>query len=258
MGSFEFLTDYLHRFSEDTLHLVGLGLGLLGSIVGIWAKVAGIRHKKRIQQQAEEQQQLQREMSKIREIEGYVTWSKADGIKMDPKLDYREHRISGGNFLTLRIELSQLGISLVSVTSLAINVDVLPTDGSNLLLNGSTHLSLSAHSMTDDGRAVTAYEDDMTDIDLSTVINVADENPDGISSIPDEFDTWRGLMGIFRHGRSKEVDIPIQTTGSGMFRFKVVLFVRQLRWKDFHYDEDVPPFIIGGETLVGSVNEGPL
>ena len=33
MDSFEFLTDYLHRFSEDTLHLVGLGLGLLGSIV---------------------------------------------------------------------------------------------------------------------------------------------------------------------------------------------------------------------------------
>jgi len=251
MDRLEFLTDYLHRFNEDTLHLVGIGLGMLGTLVGMWAAFKTARHMK-------VNEKLHKQSTAFAEFLRNLEFEKNDPIKMDPKLDYKVHRVSGGNFLTLRIELSQLGISKVCVTSLVIDVEVLPTDGSSLLLNGSNHLALNVHSKTDDGRAVTDCDEGVTDVDLDTIIDVADENPDGISSIPDEFATWKGLMGFFRHGRTKEVDIPIQTTGSGMFCFKLQLGVRRLRWDVNQFDGEYGPFFVGGETLVGSVNEGPL
>ena len=239
MDRLEFLTDFLNGFSEDTLHLVGLGLGLLGSIVGIWAKIAQIRHKKKLEQQGAQQIRIDDEMKSIQARQTQLTEDSnklqvamAGSVKLDPQLGYKVHQTQHGIFLTLHIAIQQLGAARVRLLGLSIDVDVLEIIDGDLLLNGMKQLKLRVGSMAEN-----IGEDD-------------EESIDHLSFIPDN-QFWLAIVGPYAHSRSKECDIPIQTSGSGLFSFTITLQADEIDQNGEPIDDSF--WSLGGETLVGSI-----
>ncbi len=233
MDRLEFLTDYLHRFNEDTLHLVGLGLGLLGTLVGIWAKIAQIRHKKKLEEQATKQLTIDKDVKDLNSRQTQLQEAMTGGVKMDPRLDYRVHETPHGTFLTLRIEVQQRGSAAVELLGLSMDVDVLEIMDGDLLLNGRKRLRLKVGSL-----AEKTGPDDLA------------EEIDELSFIPDTA-FWTAILGRYSYSRTREFDIPIQTAGSGLFSCTISFHAHEVD-NEGNAVDDIS-WNIGGETLVGSI-----
>ena len=233
MDRLEFLTDYLRGFSEDTLHLVGLGLGLLGTIVGIWAKIAQIRHKKKLEEQVTKQLEIDKDVKDLSRRQPQLQEAMTGGIKMDPRLDYRVHETPPGTFLTLRIEVQQRGTASVDLLGLSMDVDVREIMDGDLLLNGKKRLRLKVGSLAEK----TGPDDELEEIDE-------------LSFIPDR-PFWTAIIGTYRYSRSREFDIPIQTAGAGLFSCSISFHAHEVDNEGNAVDDRL--WSIGGETLVGSI-----